>query len=43
MVIAWVFVILGFSYDPTTGTWNSVSSIITSTQEFWYCLGITIL
>jgi len=42
LIFTWVFVILGYSYDPNTGSWNSVSSIILNTQEFWYCLGMTI-
>lgn len=40
---AWIFVILGDSYDPSTGTWNPDGLRILRQQDFWFALGMTIL
>ncbi|KAI0002181.1 hypothetical protein BJV74DRAFT_817529 [Russula compacta] len=42
LLSTWVFMMLGYSYDSTTGTWNSISATIVNKQDFWFCLGMTI-
>ncbi|KAI0282819.1 hypothetical protein BGY98DRAFT_953714 [Russula aff. rugulosa BPL654] len=42
LIFTWIFVILSYSYDSTTRSWDSVSNIIANKQGFWFCLGITI-
>lgn len=40
---AWLFVVLGEYYNPTTQSMEpSVSRVVTQ-QEFWFALGMTIL
>ena len=42
-VTAWLFVVLGEYYNPTTQSMEpSVSRVVTQ-QEFWFALGMTIL
>jgi hypothetical protein len=41
LISTWVFVILGYCYDTTTRTWNSVA-VIVNKQGFWFCLGMTV-
>jgi hypothetical protein len=40
---AWIFVILGDTYDPTTHTWNHVFAVMVHRQDLWFCLGMTVL
>lgn len=42
-VTAWLFVVLGECYDPTTQSMESRASRVFSQQEFWFALGMTIL
>ncbi len=41
--VAWVFVVLGDSYDLDTHSWNPDGIRVLRQQDFWFCLGITIL
>lgn len=41
--IAWVFVILGDSYDHMNHTWNPDGRLIVHQQDFWFALGMTVL
>ena len=40
--LAWVFVVLGDSYDLDTHTWDPNVRVIRQ-QDFWYCFGMTVL
>ncbi|KAJ2928288.1 hypothetical protein H1R20_g8796, partial [Candolleomyces eurysporus] len=42
LIATWIFVILGDSYDPSTGTWNPDGLRILRQQDFWFALGMTI-
>lgn len=40
--LAWIFVVLGDSYDLDTHTWDPNVRVIRQ-QDFWYCFGMTAL
>ena len=40
--LAWIFVVLGDSYDLDTHTWDPSVRVIRQ-QDFWYCFGMTAL
>ena len=41
--LAWVFVVLGDSYDLDTHSWNPDGVRVIRQQDFWYAFGMTIL
>lgn len=41
-ILAWVFVVLGDSYDLDTHTWNPTGRILRQ-QDFWFVFGMTVL
>ena len=41
--LAWVFVVLGDSYDLDTHSWNPDGMHVIRQQDFWYTFGMTIL
>lgn len=40
---AWVFVVLGDSYDLDTHSWNPDGIRVIRQQDFWYTFGMTVL
>ena len=40
---AWVFVVLGDSYDLDTHSWNPDGIRVIHQQDFWYTFGMTVL
>ena len=40
---AWIFVVLGDSYDLDTHSWNPDGGHVIRQQDFWYVFGMTIL
>jgi hypothetical protein len=41
--IAWLFVILGDSYDLKTHQWNMDGNHLKQQQDFWFVAGMTLL
>ena len=42
-LLAWVFVVLGDSYDLDTHSWNPDGIRVIRQQDFWFAFGMTIL
>jgi hypothetical protein len=42
-VAAWVFVVLGDSFDLATQSWNPDGVRIIRQQDFWFAMGMSIL
>ena len=40
-LLAWVFVVLGDSYDLDTHSWNPDGIRVIRQQDFWYVMGMT--
>lgn len=40
---AWIFVILGDSYNLDTHTWDPNGFRVAVQQDFWFAMGMTIL
>jgi len=43
LVAAWIFVVLGEYYDPTTQSMESSVSRVVSQEQFWFALVMTTL
>lgn len=41
--LAWVFVVLGDSYDLDTHSWNPDGIRVIRQQDFWFAFGMTVL
>lgn len=41
--LAWIFVVLGDSYDLDTRSWNPDGLRIIKQQDFWLAFGMTVL
>jgi hypothetical protein len=41
--LAWIFVVLGDSYDTTTHSWNPAGAHVIGQQDFWFAILMTTL